>query len=267
MVAHLEARAQSGYMHVIHQLIDETQLQPGQSVLEVGCGPGAVVRRLAQRTSGRNPIVAVDVNRYLLGEADALARRDGVDGMIEFKEADAEHLPFEGNRFDVTLACTVLEEGDADRMLAELVRVTTPGGRVGVVVRSIDMPRWIKLKLGPALKAKVEDPGLIGGNVQERGCADASLYRRMRKDGIDKPGHDAAMDKPQRWRTSAIYVQPDRRHAHSRRAQRVAERRSRRGGGRHFFHCRAVSLRGGNEAVRLLVQSLTFNAQAGDLVP
>jgi len=184
MVAHLEARAQSGYMRVIHQLIDETQLQPGQSVLEVGCGPGAVIRRLAQRTSGQNPIVAVDVNRYLLGEAAALARRDGVDGMIEFKEADAEHLPFRGNRFDVTLACTVLEEGDADRMLAELFRVTRPGGRVGVVVRSIDMPRWINLTLGPALKAKVDDPGLISGNVQERGCADASLYRRMLQAGL-----------------------------------------------------------------------------------
>jgi len=126
----------------------------------------------------------VDVNRYLLGEAAALARRDGVDGMIEFKEADAEHLPFQGNRFDVTLACTVLEEGDADRMLAELVRVTRPGGRVGVVVRSIDMPRWINLTLGPALKAKVDDPGLTGGNVQERGCADASLYRRMLQAGL-----------------------------------------------------------------------------------
>jgi hypothetical protein len=51
-------------------------------------------------------------------------------------------------------------------------------------VRSIDMPRWINLKLGPALKAKVEDPGLIGGNVQERGCADASLYRRMLQAGL-----------------------------------------------------------------------------------
>lgn len=184
MVAHLEARAQSGYMRVIHQVIDETQLQPGQSVLEVGCGPGAVIRRLAQRTRGRNPIVAADVNRYLLGEAAALARRDGVDGMIEFREADAEHLPFGENRFDVALACTVLEEGDANRMLAELVRVTRPGGRVGIVVRSVDMPRWLNLKLEPALKAKVEDPGLISGNVQERGCADASLYRRMLQAGL-----------------------------------------------------------------------------------
>jgi len=39
---------------------------------------------------------------------------------------------------DLTLSCTVLEEGDADRMLAEMIRVTKPGGRVAVIVRAID---------------------------------------------------------------------------------------------------------------------------------
>jgi ubiquinone/menaquinone biosynthesis C-methylase UbiE len=49
------------------------------------------------------------------------------------QEGNAEALPFRANQFDVTVACTVLEEGDADRMLAELVRVTKPGRRVGVI--------------------------------------------------------------------------------------------------------------------------------------
>jgi ubiquinone/menaquinone biosynthesis C-methylase UbiE len=184
MVAHLEARAQSGYLRIIRQLITEASLAPGESLLEVGCGPGALARRIARWTGGQNRLVAMDVNRYLLREAASLAKQEGVDGVIEFKEGNAENLPVADDQFDVSLACTLLEEGDADRMLAELARATKPGGRVVVVVRSIDMPRWVNLTLSPSLKTKVEDRSLIGGNVQERGCADAGLYRRMHKAGL-----------------------------------------------------------------------------------
>ena len=184
MVAHLEARAQSGYMRVIQQLIEETELKPGMSILEAGCGPGALARRIARWTGGRNPIVAVDVNRYLLREAEALAKQEGMVDVIAFKAGDAEKLPFADNEFDVALACTVLEEGDADRMAAELARVTKRDGRVGIVVRSIDMSRWVNLTLRPRLKAKVEDRGLIGRSMQDGGCADASLYRRMSRAGL-----------------------------------------------------------------------------------
>jgi hypothetical protein len=86
----------------------------------------------------------------------------------------------------VTRACTVLEEGDADRMLAELVRVTKPAGRVAVIVRAIDMPRWVNLPLSASLKAKVDTPGLIGAGVGAQGCADASLYRRFATAGLTR---------------------------------------------------------------------------------
>ncbi|MBM4263928.1 MAG: methyltransferase domain-containing protein [Deltaproteobacteria bacterium] len=184
MVAHLEARAQSGYMRVIDTLIAEIGLAPGQSILEIGCGPGAIVRRLAKKTAGQNRIVGADVNRYLMREAAALAKRDGVAQWIEFQEGNAEKLPFADNSYDVAMACTVMEEGDADRMIAELTRVTKPGGRVANVVRSIDMPRWVNLQLSAALKYKVEAPGLVGGNVNAEGCADMSLYRRMHAAGL-----------------------------------------------------------------------------------
>jgi ubiquinone/menaquinone biosynthesis C-methylase UbiE len=153
-------------------------------VLEVGCGPGAIVRRLALRTQGRNRIVGADVNQYLLGEAAVLAKRDGLDRFIEFQTGDAERLPFADGQFDATISCTVMEEGDANRMLAEFVRVTKPGGKVGAVVRSTDLPRWVNLPLSSGLKQKVDAAGLFGGNVSDGGCADASLYRRFTRAGL-----------------------------------------------------------------------------------
>jgi hypothetical protein len=48
-----------------------------------------------------------------------------------------------------------MEEGDADRMLAELVRVTRPGGRIGAIVRALDLPWCPNLPLSLTLRTRV----------------------------------------------------------------------------------------------------------------
>ena len=178
-VASLEERGRSGYMTVVRLLLDALAIRPGESVLEVGCGSGVIMRELARRTAGANRLIGRDVNPYLLREARALARRARLLDLIDFGEGRGEALPLPDGAVDVALASTVFEEGDADRMLAEIVRVTRPGGRIGIVVRAVDMPFWVNLPLDPALKAKVDAPNVIGGGVAPKGVADASLYRRL----------------------------------------------------------------------------------------
>lgn len=183
-VASLEERGRSGYMGVVRALLDALAIVPGESVLEVGCGSGVIMRELARRTAGANRLIGRDMSPYLLREARVLARREELLDRIDFGEGRAEALPLADGAVDVALSSTVFEEGDADRMLAEIVRVTRPGGRVGVVVRAVDMPLWVNLPLDPALKAKVQAPGIIGGGVSPQGCADASLYRRFHALGL-----------------------------------------------------------------------------------
>jgi ubiquinone/menaquinone biosynthesis C-methylase UbiE len=180
MVAFLEARAQ-GYLRIVRSLVDEAELRPGETVLEIGCGSGVILRWLARHTKGANHITGVDINPYLLREAVALAKKEGIEDAIELRGGTGEALPFADNHFDVTMACTVLEEGNADRMLAECVRVTKSGGRVAVIVRSLDMSWWVNLPLETELKKKAEAPR---GHVLKEGCADASLYRRMQQAGL-----------------------------------------------------------------------------------
>jgi hypothetical protein len=72
----------------------------------------------------------------------------------------------------------VFEECDAGRAIAEAIRVVRPGGRVGLVVRALDMQQWWNLDLPEALLRKVETPPQ---SVAPAGVADRSLYRRMRE--------------------------------------------------------------------------------------
>jgi SAM-dependent methyltransferase len=184
VVSLLEGRGQSNYIIVVRALLDAVRIQPGEVILEVGPGSGVVLRELARRTAGANPIIGVDINRFLLREAAALAKREGLADHIALEEGSATDLPLAANSVDIALSLTVMEEGDADRMLSELVRVTRPGGRIAAIVRAIDMPSWANLKLSDALRSKVDRPGLIAGVMNAGGCADASLYRRFQAAGL-----------------------------------------------------------------------------------
>ncbi len=182
-VASLETRGQStGYAGVIRSLIEEVHLQPGETILDVGCGSGVLDRWLARHTGGAHRIVAVDIHRTLLREAAALAKKDGLEQIIEFREGNAEAIPFPDNSFDVAMSTTVMELLDADRMLREMIRVTKPGGRVAIVVRAVDMHSFVNLPLRAELKLKAE--ALPNGAAGPKGCADGSLYQRFCEAGL-----------------------------------------------------------------------------------
>ena len=181
-VASLEDRAQMPTSRAMFRtLIDVIAPKPGETILEVGCGAGSLVRLLARRLGKGNPITAADVNPFLLGEAAQLAESEGLAGTIQFTKGNAEALPFEDNSYDCVYSVTVFEECDADRAIAEAMRVVRPGGRVGLVVRALDMLQWWNLTLPEAILRKVETPP---HSIGPAGVADRSLYRRMRGEGF-----------------------------------------------------------------------------------
>jgi SAM-dependent methyltransferase len=179
-----EERASTpGYRSMLQSILDRLRPAPGARLLEIGCGCGAVSRWLAEQTRRANPITGVDRNRFLLSEAAVLRDSAGLSDDITFEEGDAHHLPFDDASFDATVAVTLLEEVDADRALAELVRVTRPGGRVGVAVRALDIEPIVGADLpAPVLERAI--PILKSAGVGPNGCADASLYRRMGRAGL-----------------------------------------------------------------------------------
>ncbi len=169
---------------VVQSFLKSCAPQPGDRVLDVGCGSGVITRWLAQNSQAADPVVGVDINPYLLREASVLAAAEGLEASVQFQEGDAESLPFQDGSFDLTLSLTVLEEGNADRMLAELVRVTKPGGRIGVIVRALDVAGWDNLDLPKSIQAKFAGIPASPFGSDSTGCADASLYPRLRAIGL-----------------------------------------------------------------------------------
>lgn len=184
-VALLEARAASGYGEMVATVLDVAGLHSNEVALEVGCGSGALSRQLLARSDCKSRMIATDVNRYLLAEATALAHASGIAERLRFEEANAGSLPYADDEFDVAISCTVLEEGNAEQMLAELVRVTKSNGRIALITRAIDVDWWVGLSLPEELRRKLNANGpKTGAGVSAGGCADVSIYQRARNAGI-----------------------------------------------------------------------------------
>ena len=99
-------------------------VRPGQRALDVGCGPGALTHELAA-VLGPEHVAAVDPSPSFV--AAARERLPGVDVRV----ASAEQLPFGNDTFDHALAQLVVNfMADAPSGIAEMARVTRPGGRV-----------------------------------------------------------------------------------------------------------------------------------------
>ena len=186
-------------------------------MLNTPAGPGPPVRFFGSTTARRT--CCPSGARYLL--LLSLAEWSS-PGAAAIPASNAAHIttpkptppswPTTFPRLNAVMSVTVMEEVNADKMVAELVRVAKPGGRIGVIVRAQDTPWIVNLPLSKAIKQKVEAPGVMGGGVSEGGCADASIYARFHRAGLTQirmlPQVSSFNRGPnlQNWQTQALSV-------------------------------------------------------------
>ena len=102
--------------------------EPGDRVLDVGCGPGFYVAELLDAVGPEGSVVGVDASPDMLAVA---AKRVEGHSNAEFHEGPATALPVEDESFDRAVSVQVLEYvGDVPGALQEMRRVLRPGGRL-----------------------------------------------------------------------------------------------------------------------------------------
>jgi SAM-dependent methyltransferase len=110
-------------------LVDACRVKPGDSVLDIAAGSGNVA--IPAALAGAK-VVACDLTPELLEAGRQQAAQKSA--VLEWRQADAEALPFADGEFDTVLSCVGVMFAPNHRACAdELVRVCRPGGTIGLI--------------------------------------------------------------------------------------------------------------------------------------
>jgi ubiquinone/menaquinone biosynthesis C-methylase UbiE len=111
-------------------LLDRVGLRPGDSAIDVGCGPSGVLELLAARVLPGGRVVGLDSDPEHVRMASELVAERGWEG-VETTVGDARATGLPPDSFDLVHARTVLVTvPEPDPVLAEMVRLARPGGQV-----------------------------------------------------------------------------------------------------------------------------------------
>jgi len=119
-----------GQMRRLRQMtVDHAQIHPGQSVLDVGCGTGAVTIPAKLKVGNKGTAFGIDPASDMIGIARQKAKRAGLE--IDFRVGVIESLPFADETFDVVTSSLMmhhLPENLRVEGLSEIWRTLKPGG-------------------------------------------------------------------------------------------------------------------------------------------
>jgi ubiquinone/menaquinone biosynthesis C-methylase UbiE len=153
---------------------DAAGVGTGMRLMDVGCGPGGLTAELARR-AGAARVAAIDPSAPFVQECRR--RTPGVD----VREGVAEHLPFDADEFDASLASLVVGfMSDPRQGVAEMARVTRPEGTVAVCFW--DFNRMPVLETFWAA-ARTVNP-TIAGEMRRPGGARGELAALLREAGL-----------------------------------------------------------------------------------
>lgn len=145
------------------ELIRRLAPQPGERVVDVGCGAGDTTLALAERVQGHGFVLGVDISRPLLQRATARAANTP-EYPIRFVEADAAGHGFERGSFDALFSrFGVMFFADPAAAFANMRRALKPGGRIAFVCwRDRRENPWVTLPVAAARKHLAELPPAPG---------------------------------------------------------------------------------------------------------
>lgn len=174
-------------------LIRAADPEPGERVLDVGCGTGVVARQVASRLGARAAVTGFDLSPNMLVVAQAAAAREGVT--IDWREGSAEQLPFEDGSFDLVLCqFALMFFADKAAALAEMHRVLTGDGRLLLSVwQSLDRHPFYQTLHGVIQRrlgvSALQDIFALGSAEELRSLLTSARFERAEVEPISMTAH------------------------------------------------------------------------------
>lgn len=147
---------------VLGEMVRETGITDGMRVLDVGCGDGFFMRRIARLIGASGQVVGLDIDARALRAAAANCRKLGVPYALVQGESCA--LPFPDRSFDACFsALSFFDFSDPTSVIRSMCRVTRRGGTVAVIEHDYNhqalfpFPAQLELALEAALSRAARD--------------------------------------------------------------------------------------------------------------
>jgi demethylmenaquinone methyltransferase/2-methoxy-6-polyprenyl-1,4-benzoquinol methylase len=159
-------------------------------ILDVCTGTGDLALAYDRAAAGRVPVVGADFCHEMLVRARTKAARRGAAERVRFVEADAQRLPFPDDHFQIACVAFGLRNvTDTERGIAEMVRVTRPGGRVAIL--EFSRPRgWFFGRMYRFYFRRLLP--LVGGLVSRNGD---DAYRYLPESVMEFPDGEALAER------------------------------------------------------------------------
>lgn len=185
--------------------MDHAAIQPGEQILDIGCGSGETTLELARRVGPTGSAVGVDISRLLLESASDLARESQAPN-VSFEEGDAQTYAFAlGNTDLVFSRFGVMFFENPDAAFRNLKAALRPGGRLTFVCwRSLPESEFFAIPMAAALKLVAPpapiDPDAPGPVAfanpdRVRGILSRSGFTEIAIDPLDEKVGGASLDE------------------------------------------------------------------------
>ncbi len=172
-------RAMLKFMNLCHAPLtnwglSHIEFEDGWTMLDIGCGGGATLRRLLKRSKD-SFVYGIDISEESVEKARKV-NAELLDERVFVEQGTVEKLPYENGQFDlVTAVETVYFWPNLLNCFGEVLRVLKPGGRFSIMVEVVDASStWTNLVDG----MKAYSPEQLQQMLEDAGFVETEIHRK-----------------------------------------------------------------------------------------